>query len=105
VKKTFTEAWVAAGGTERQVPPAQRGSRRRGVWQVKFWEHTIRDAADFKRHLDYIHLNPVKHGLAKRPRDWAWSSFRRWVEFGEYEPDWLGPTGLSRNVKHYWYDE
>ena len=104
VKRLFTEAWLALGGRERRVTAAQRRLRRRGLWQPRFWEHTIRDAADFKTHLDYIHLNPVRHGLARRPRDWPWSSFRRWVGKGEYEPDWTGRIDLAGNVEYFWHD-
>ncbi len=44
--------------------------------------------------LDYIHFNPVKHGLVRRARDWPWSSFMRYVELGEYDIDWAGPLRL-----------
>lgn len=39
------------------------------LWQRRFWEHTIRDETDFARHVDYIHFNPVKHGLVSRVSD------------------------------------
>jgi putative transposase len=58
------------------------------IWQRRFWEHTIRDEVDWHRHMDYIHYNPVKHGLVARPADWPWSSFRATVAKGWYEPDW-----------------
>jgi putative transposase len=60
------------------------------VWQTRFWEHTIRDARDFAMHLDYIHSNPVKHGMVEWPRDWEWSSFHRYLEAGWYALDWCG---------------
>jgi putative transposase len=60
----------------------------RGVWQRRFWEHAIRDEHDFERHFDYIHYNPIKHGLVRHLRDWPYSSFHRWVRQGVYEPDW-----------------
>jgi putative transposase len=37
----------------------------RGVWQRRFWEHVIRDEADYEHHVNYVHWNPVKHGLVK----------------------------------------
>jgi len=104
IKRAFTEEWLRRGGPEQRVTAAQRRRRRRGVWQVKFWEHTIRDARDFKMHLDYIHANPVKHGLVERPVDWPWSSFHRWVKAGEYAADWTGRTDLPGNVEYVWYD-
>lgn len=103
-KKRFTRAWLASGGAEASVGIGQRRHRLRGVWQRRFWEHIVRDARDFKMHLDYIHTNPVKHGLAARPRDWAWSSFHRHVATGEYQEDWCGRVDLPDSVEYYWSD-
>jgi len=94
MKKRFTRAYVLHGAPEVAVSSGQRRHRLRGVWQRRFWEHAIRDARDLKMHLDYIHLNPVKHGLVVRPVAWKWSSFRRFVENGEYERNWLGRVEL-----------
>ena len=58
------------------------------VWQRRYWEHFIRDDFDYENHMDYIHYNPVKHGLVTRPRDWKWSSFANHVRNGYYELDW-----------------
>jgi putative transposase len=62
------------------------------LWQRRFWEHTIRDEADFSRHVDYIHFNPVKHGLVSRVRDWPHSSFHRYVREGLLSEDWAGDS-------------
>ena len=61
------------------------------VWQRRYWEHVIRDDEDLDRHLDYIHYNPVKHGLVGTPIDWPWSSFQKYVKLGLYEKGWGGP--------------
>ena len=58
------------------------------IWQHRFWEHQIRDDTDFVRHVEYIHFNPVKHGLATSPKAWPHSSFRRFVTQGIYPDDW-----------------
>ena len=58
------------------------------VWQARYWEHQIRDDADFANHVDYIHYNPVKHGLAASPKAWPYSSFRRHVDAGVYPANW-----------------
>ena len=58
------------------------------MWQPRFWEHSIRSDEDFAGHFDYVHYNPVKHGLAASPRDWRWSTFHRHVASGIYTPDW-----------------
>jgi len=46
-------------------------------------------------HLDYIHVNPVKHGLAQWPADWPWSSFHRYLKDGWYEPNWCGHVNIK----------
>jgi putative transposase len=66
----------------------RRGER--GIWQRRFWEHTIRDDRDYAVHLDYIHFNPVKHGLVEQPVDWPYSSFGRCVKAGLHPADWIG---------------
>ncbi len=88
IKSRFTRDWLASGGIEQGVPPGQQAQGRRGVWQARSFEHTIRDEDDLIQHVDYIHFNPVKHGLAKCPSEWPWSSFRRFVRQGDYPIDW-----------------
>jgi len=58
----------------------KRGER--GIWQRRYWEHLIRDEADFRTHLDYVHFNPVKHGLVERVVDWPHSTFHHFVNQG-----------------------
>jgi putative transposase len=58
------------------------------IWQPRFWEHVIRDQDDFDKHLDYIHFNPVKHGLVDSVSEWQYSSFRKFKEQGFYENGW-----------------
>ncbi len=88
IKREFTRAWLEMGGTEEGRSGPRLRERRRGVWQRRFWEHTIRDEADLESHFDCIHYNPVKHALVRRPADWPWSSFHRWVRQGHYVADW-----------------
>jgi putative transposase len=66
----------------------QRGER--GIWQRRYWEHTIRDDHHFAAHMDYAHFNPVKHGLVAHPADWPHSSFHRCVDIGLYPAGWRG---------------
>ena len=70
------------------VSESMKKKKEKGLWQRRFWEHSIRDQEDLNRHLDYIHYNPVKHGLAKRAIEWPHSSFKEFVEKGIYEEDW-----------------
>lgn len=67
---------------------SRRNKKEQAIWQRRFWEHLIRDENDYARHVNYIHYNPVKHGLVTAPRDWEFSSFHRFVRNGIYDSDW-----------------
>ena len=93
----FASRWsLFKSGFSRGLPAARSRSnskiakREKGIWQRRYWEHTIRDDADFERHVDYIHYNPVKHGLVSCVRDWPYSSFHGYVEGGILPADWGG---------------
>ena len=68
-------------GFSKALPKTERLSRvrrargERGIWQRRYWEHLIRDEADFRAHMDYVHINPVKHGLVNRVIDWPYATF------------------------------
>ncbi len=76
----------------RSAVRLQRGER--GIWQRRYWEHLIRDENDFRRHVDYVYVNPLKHGLVRRVGDWPYSSFHRDVRAGLYPADWAGDPEL-----------
>ncbi len=59
-----------------------------GIWQLRYWEHTIRDERDFINHMNYIHYNPVKHGYVNNVKDWQYSTFHQCVKKGVYDGDW-----------------
>ncbi|MCW8307577.1 transposase [Acidiphilium sp. PA] len=82
-----------AKGESRSASRIAKGER--GVWQRRFWEHTIRDEADFRRHVDYCHFNPVKHGLVGHAGNWPFSSFRRAVARGDYPAGWGGGAEMG----------
>jgi putative transposase len=72
--------------------------QEQAVWQRRFWEHQVRKEADFQHYLDYIHYNPVGHQLVESPKDWPYSSFRRYVSQGWYSEDW-GANGVIELAK------
>ena len=67
---------------------ARRSKEAQAIWQHRYWEHQLKDEQDFMRHVEYIHFNPVKHGLAATPLAWPYSSLNRYVAAGLYPPDW-----------------
>jgi putative transposase len=93
LKKHFTKA--VPPGEARSLTRVRRAER--GIWQRRFWEHTIRDDRDYATHLDYVHFNPVKHGYVAHPADWPFSSFHRCVALGLYPPSWVanGPDPID----------
>ena len=85
LKGNFTRRLKKRGLT---LPKDSRGEHQ--VWQRRYWEHCIRDEADYRRHIDYVHYNPVKHGWVTQVKDWPFSSFHRFVKEGEMDEDWAG---------------
>ena len=81
---------------EEPIRPSRQAKRERGIWQRRYWEHLIRDEADYRAHMDYVHINPVKHGLVKRVADWPYSTFHRLAAAGTYPPDWAGDGEAER---------
>jgi len=88
IKGHLTRHCADAYKTPRSA--SQQRKRAQTIWQPRFWEHQIRNERDYEKHCDYIHWNPVKHGLVARVRDWPHSSFHRFVRLGIYSPDWAG---------------
>jgi len=94
VKTEFTRRLIQTT-KPGDAPCPRRRPGERSVWQRRFYEHTIRNEGDWGRHVDYIHWNPVKHGLVQRPSDWTWSSIHRYIRMGGLEPDWPTRRTLS----------
>ena len=90
IKTSFTKKYLKEIGSEKFVNESQSRNKHgeAAIWQRRFWEHTIQDKQDYYNHLDYIHYNPVKHGLAQSPKEWLFSSFSQYVDNGTYDPDW-----------------
>ena len=85
IKTRFTAALAAAG-----ITAARRRQNERAIWQPRFWEHLIRDEEDLRHHIDYIHVNLIKHGLVAHIADWPHSSFHRYRKRGMLPKDWAG---------------
>jgi putative transposase len=89
-KSLFTRLVVKHGGAGAQY---RRGEY--ALWQPRYWEHTIRDEADWTRHVDYIHFNPVKHKLVSQVDAWPYSSFHHYVRHGALPSDWGGNAAID----------
>lgn len=80
IKGVFSRHCKAKG----RITPSKLRRGEKGIWQRRFWEHSIRDNADYRMHLDYCHFNPVKHGLVERPEDWPYSTVHRDMREGRH---------------------
>ena len=94
IKKSFSKS-IPKG---EYLSPTRVKRNERGIWQRRFWEHTIRDEKDFQRHMDYIHYNPVKHGLVKTVKEWPHSTFHHCVKQNIYPEDW-GSSKQNVDIK------
>lgn len=98
IKREFTKRIKCRITTA--ITQSRISHRESNIWQRRFWEHRIRDDADYRAHFDYIHYNPVKHGLVACAKDWAYSTFHRYLKSGVYTEDWGGseikfPDGIG----------
>jgi putative transposase len=84
IKKAFSKAIPA--NEYRSTARIKQGER--GIWQRRFWEHTITSERDYRNHIDYVHVNPLKHGLVAQVKDWPYSSFHHHVRQGVYTENW-----------------
>ena len=86
IKTWFTKHCDPAFRMNRNGSRILKGEQ--SLWQHRYWEHAIRDDIDYRRHVEYIHYNPVKHGYVKSAKDWEHSSFHRYVSEGSYPQEW-----------------
>ncbi len=96
IKEYFTRKFLASGGNDGLRSESRLVRGERGLWQRRFWEHLCQDEDDLQEKVDYVHWNPVKHGLVAHVCDYRWSSFRRFVKLGEYPLHW----GNAADVAH-----
>jgi putative transposase len=93
LKVLFTRSLRGERALPQNVSISRHKHRESNVWQRRFWEHTIQDEEDFEAHLNYIHYNPVKHGLVSCPHFWSSSSFHSWVRTEGYDSQWCCVCG------------
>jgi len=85
IKSKFSREW----NTNKDSKVISRQKKGEvDTWQRRFWEHLIRDENDLNNHIEYIHYNPVKHGLVTEPATWEYSSFHKYVADGILPKDW-----------------
>lgn len=88
IKAGFSKAMKDSLSSNPSLSASRKRHRETSIWQRRFWEHQIRNDDDFRAHMDYIHFNPVKHGLVMRAAEWPYSTFHRYVARGVYPDSW-----------------
>jgi putative transposase len=98
----FSTRWrLIKGRFAKALPKAENlsavrvASHERGIWQRRYWEHLIRNDADYARHVEYCYINPFKHRYVTRVQDWPHSSFHRDVRAGLFPQDWGGEISMT----------
>ncbi len=100
IKRLFSKNYPIQDMPGETISESRLKRGEKLIWQRRFWEHTIRDENDLRNHMEYIHYNPVKHGLVQRAWDWPWSSFHRYVKMGLYEKDWGEAADMQFNNEY-----
>jgi putative transposase len=55
----------------------------RPFWQARYYDFLVHNEEKRVEKLRYMHRNPVRRGLAEKPEDWKWSSFRHYATGAE----------------------
>jgi len=97
IKRFVTKRCCPALAGDARLSASKLRRNESAIWQRRFWEHLIRDETDYMRHMDYLHYNPVKHGLANAVKNWPYSTFHRYVNEGVYPDDWGGVHDVRTN--------
>ena len=66
---------VAIQMLKQTVSRKLRRPGERQFWQTRYYDFPVSSEKNRVEKLHYIHFNPVKRALVKRPDDWKWSSF------------------------------
>jgi len=99
IKRRFTQSAKHRFHKPEWINASKQKHREGAIWQRRFWEHQIRDDNDYQRHLDYIHYNPVKHGLVQSVKEWPHSTFHRYVNQGIYPSNWGSEIIQDKNME------
>ncbi|MES9854149.1 MAG: transposase [Candidatus Thiodiazotropha sp. L084R] len=97
IKKRFSKSLPKV----ERLSVVRKNRYERGIWQRRFWEHTIISDRDYRHHVDYVHVNPLKHGLVAEVKDWPYSSFHRAVDNDVYSLDWCGDLSQKSSLSNF----
>lgn len=88
IKTYFSRAIDETKLDNYELTQSRKDKKEKDIWQRRYWEHSITDEADLRKHTDYIHYNPIKHGYVKQAKKWKYSTFKKCVQQGFYDENW-----------------
>ena len=100
IKTHFSRHITKTESKTEKISQSRISKGERGIWQRRYWEHTIKDDRDFANHVDYIHINPVKHGYVNQATEWPHSSIHKYIAAGKLPIDWAGNKNAKLSVSH-----
>jgi putative transposase len=78
---------------------ALAGATAATIWERHYRDYRIGDDDEYAALIDYVHSNPMRHGLCERAGEWPWSSLHRFVAAGFAAPQsplpappWMRPA-------------
>jgi putative transposase len=98
IKRQFSREYSTRVGSIADRTISRLKRREAAIWQRRFWVHLVCNEDDLRNHIDYIHYNPMKHGLVRSVSEWKWSTFHRFVKNGFYEEGWGGYEESKMNI-------
>jgi putative transposase len=88
IKTYFSKSLLNILLSDVNLSSSRTQKHEKAIWQRRYWEHLIRDENDLQQHIDYIHINPLKHGYVKAVFDWPYSTFHHYVAQNIYGNNW-----------------
>ena len=102
IKRYVTQKCAPFLHRDELTTTSRRKRNESTIWQRRYWEHRLHSEKDFEHHMDYIHYNPVKHGLSQTPTKWPYSTIHRLTKKGVYPADWASePTACPGREHDY----
>lgn len=98
IKTYFSRAIDEIKLEDYELTQSRKDKKEKDIWQRRYWEHNITDEKDLRKHIDYIHYNPIKHGYVKKAKEWEYSTFKKYVQQGLYDENWCNFTEDKKEI-------
>lgn len=65
----------------KSLGQSRAGAAPDTIWEPHYRQHPV-GSDEYAGLVDYIHHNPLRHGLCGAPQEWPWSSLHRFIAAG-----------------------